>query len=89
MPETGTFYQDNKVHNANEAMAETLPKLSTAVQGWSHPDVPAPKPLPKSSLVSLEVIGLTKVSLLFCFKCFSPYCFTYHPPDLGSNEKGS
>ncbi|XP_039707025.1 ankyrin repeat domain-containing protein 26-like, partial [Pteropus medius] len=59
-PETGTFYEDNKADNVNEAIVETLPKPSTAVQGWSHPDLSTPEPLLKPSLVSLAIVSITK-----------------------------
>ncbi|ELK03279.1 Ankyrin repeat domain-containing protein 26, partial [Pteropus alecto] len=59
-PETGTFYEDNKAHNVNEPIVETLPKPSTAVQGWSHPDLPTPEPLLKPSLVSSAIVSITK-----------------------------
>lgn len=88
-PENRTLYEDNKSHSNKEDVVEMLPKPSTTVQDCSHHDFLPPDPLLKPSLMSLAVVGLTKVSdfLLFNFKCFSPCFFTYHSLDTYMNEK--
>ena len=58
--------RENEVRE-NKVMVETLPKPSAAIQKWSRPDFPSTGPLLKPSVVSLAVIGLTKVS---CFVLF-------------------
>ncbi|XP_027391829.1 ankyrin repeat domain-containing protein 26-like [Bos indicus x Bos taurus] len=58
--ESTTLSENNNSDSEIEDVAETLPKPSPGVQGFSHPAFPRPDPLPKP-LKTLAGLGLAKV----------------------------
>uniref|UniRef100_A0A3Q1MC93 Uncharacterized protein n=1 Tax=Bos taurus TaxID=9913 RepID=A0A3Q1MC93_BOVIN len=58
--ENTTLSENNNSDSEIEDVAETLPKPSPGVQGFSHPASPRPDPLPKP-LKTLAGLGLAKV----------------------------
>ena len=79
-PENRALCENDTFHSENEDVIETLPKTSEKVQDFSRPAFLSVEPLLKASHMSLEVIGLPKVSYFVILTVFFPRDFSHTIP---------